>query len=402
MKGHIRERSGAFEIRYSWTDPVTGKRRTATATVHGSRKDAQVELRKRLTALDEGRHVDPSRLTVGEWLRMWLAAIEAEVSPKTHERYGELVRHFLIPELGALTLQRLTSVNIQSAYTKWATEGRRDGKPGGLSAQTRIHIHRVLYAALARATEHDPPLLARNPANAFKKRLPKVERKDLVTLTPEQSTQLLAALRHSRVYWPVLLALATGMRRGEICALRWRSVDLDRGIVRVVESLEQTKTSVRFKSPKSEKHRAVTLPAFAIEELRRLKREQAEELLAVGVRQTGETLVCGRADGEPHLPLSLTTEFARRVQGMRPPVRFHDLRHSHATQLLASGVHPKIAQERLGHSTITTTLDLYSHVTDTMQAAAAEKLDAAWRVAMGSGSKSGSTEPISLKPEPKK
>jgi integrase len=375
-------------------------RRIVTTTVRGDRKAAEKELRRLLHAVDTGAHVNPSRLTVRQWLATWLAVVREEVSPKSHERYAEIAQHFLIPALGNLPLTKLTPTHIQTAYNRLATGGRRDGKEGGLSPRTRRHIHRILNSALARAVEQQ--VLVRNPANAFKKRLPKVERKNLVTLTPEQSMQLLAALRHSRVYWPVLLALATGMRRGEICALRWRSVDLERGVVRVVESLEQTKTSVRFKAPKSEKHRAITLPAYAIEELRRLRREQAEQLLALGVRQTGETLVCGRADGERHLPLSLTTEFARRLPAGLPRVRFHDLRHSHATQLLSSGVHPKIAQERLGHSTITTTLDLYSHVTDTMQAAAAEKLDAAWRVAMGLGSKSGSTEPISLKLEPKK
>jgi hypothetical protein len=131
MKGHIRERSpGSHEIRYSWKDLVTGKRKTATATVRGTHKDAQRALRKRLAALDEGRHVDPSRLTIKDWLEMWLAAIEQELSPKTHERYSEYVKHFLIPELGALLLQKLTSVHIQAAYTKWATEGRRDGQAG--------------------------------------------------------------------------------------------------------------------------------------------------------------------------------------------------------------------------------------------------------------------------------
>jgi integrase len=118
--------------------------------------------------------------------------------------------------------------------------------------------------------------------------------------------------------------------------------------------------------------------------LRRLKRQQAEELLALGVRQSGETLACGRHDGGPMPPRSLTHEFAkvaRRVRGI-PRVRFHDLRHSHATQLLSAGVHPKVAQERLGHSTITTTLDLYSHVTETMQADAAAKLDTVFRSAI--------------------
>jgi integrase len=150
-----------------------------------------------------------------------------------------------------------------------------------------------------------------------------------------------------------------------------------------VESLEQTKTSTRFKAPKSGRHRAITLPGYAVEELRRLKREQAEALLALGVRQTSNTLLCCRSDGEPHQPLSLTYEFARFMGRMKdqPRVRFHDLRHSHATQLLASGVHPKIASERLGHASVGITLDLYSHVTDTMQGEAAAKLDSAMQVA---------------------
>ena len=155
--------------------------------------------------------------------------------------------------------------------------------------------------------------------------------------------------------------------------------------MRVVESLEQTKGgTLRFKAPKTEKTRAITLPAFAVEELRRLKREQAEELLALGIRQSGETLVCARADGDPHQPRSLTHEFTYLIRRLKdvPRIRFHDLRHSHATQLLLAGVHPKVAQERLGHSTISTTLDLYSHVTETMQEDAAVELDKAFRAAM--------------------
>jgi integrase len=174
------------------------------------------------------------------------------------------------------------------------------------------------------------------------------------------------------------------MRRGEVLALRWRNVDLDRGTVRIVESLEQTKKAIRFKAPKTEKARAVTLPTFVTDELRALRRQQAEELLVLGMRQSGETLVCGRADGEPLQPQSLTHQFARLTARIKdvPRVRFHDLRHSHATQLLLAGVHPKVAQERLGHSTITTTLDLYSHVSETMQEDAAARLDTIFRSAI--------------------
>jgi integrase len=179
------------------------------------------------------------------------------------------------------------------------------------------------------------------------------------------------------------------MRRGETLAVRWKNVDLDARTLRVVESLEQTKTGIRFKPPKTDRARAVTLPSFAVEELRRLKREQAEELLKLGIRQSGETLVCARADGEPLQPQSLTHQFTRVVKAMTtiPYVRFHDLRHSHATQLLTAGVHPKVAQERLGHSSITTTLGLYSHVSETMQEDAAAKLDTAFRYAITAGAK---------------
>jgi integrase len=382
--GHIRERSpGSWELRYSLgSDPATGNRRMATATVRGNRRAAEKELRRLLRALDTGEHVDPNRMTVREWLTAWLGAIREEVRPKTHERYREIVTNFLAPALGNLPIIKLAPVHISAAYTRWATEGRRDGKPGGLSPQSRRHIHRILKAALGRAVEQQ--VIARNPADAFKKRLPKVERQEMVTLTAEQAARLLESIKHSRLYWPVLIALSTGMRRGEILALRWRNIDLERGIVRVVESLEQTKAALRFKAPKTEKARAITLPSFAVEELRRLKRQQAEELLVLGVRQSGVTLACGRRDGEPMPPRSLTHEFAKIAGRLKdvPRARFHDLRHSHATQLLSAGVHPKVAQERLGHSTITTTLDLYSHVTETMQGDAAAKLDTAFRSAI--------------------
>ena len=150
-------------------------------------------------------------------------------------------------------------------------------------------------------------LSSTNPADAVT-RLPKVERKLITTLTAEQSRQLLAAIKHTTTYWPVLIVLATGMPRGEILALHWGNVDLDRGVVRVVESLEQTRLSgLRFKSTKTDKARAVTLPKFALDGLRRWKPEQAEALLVLGgVKQDPETLVCGRRDGEPKQPESLT------------------------------------------------------------------------------------------------
>jgi integrase len=320
-------------------------------------------------------------MTVSQWLEKWLAAIKDDVSPKTHERYADIAHGLLEPELGKLMLSKLAPVHIQDAYSKWAVGGRRDGKPGGLSARTRRHAHRILKSVLARAVKQN--LLARNPADAFDK-LPKVERREMQTLDAEQSRLMLSRIRHARIYWPTLLALTGGLRRGETLAVRWKRIDFERGLVHVVESLEQTKAGLRFKSPKTDKGRGVALPAFVLAELRQWKVQQAQELLKIGGRLTGETLVCARADGESHQPRSLTHEFTRMLSRIKdiPRVRFHDLRHSHATQLLAAGVHPKIAQERLGHSTIVTTLDLYSHVSDTMQTEAAAKIDAALGTAL--------------------
>ena len=213
--GHIRQRTpGTWELRYTLgTDPASGRRRTATITVRGNRRAAEKELRRLLRTLDTGEHVDPNRMTVRQWLTTWLATVREEVAPKSYERYAEIARNFLIPALGNYALTKLVPSHIQKAYNGWATGGRLDGKAGGLAPQTRRHIHRILRTALARAVEQQ--VIARNPADVFRNRLPKVERRDLVTLTADQSAQLLQAIAHSRVYWPVLLALSTGMRRAK-------------------------------------------------------------------------------------------------------------------------------------------------------------------------------------------
>src|SRR6516225_8846205 len=216
--GHIRQRtSGSWELRYTLgTDPASGRRQTATTTVKGNRRAAEKELRRLLRTLDTGEHVDPTGMSVREWLLQWLDTVRQEVSPKSFERYQEIVSNFLTPALGNLSLVKVAPSHIQVAYNRWATSGRRDGRDGGLSPRTRRHIHRILKSALARAVEQQ--VLARNPADAFKKRLPKVQHREMTTLSPDQSARLLQAIKHTSVYWPALLGLSTGMRRGEVLA----------------------------------------------------------------------------------------------------------------------------------------------------------------------------------------
>jgi integrase len=193
---------------------------------------------------------------------------------------------------------------------------------------------------------------------------------------------MLDDFRENRVFIPALLAALCGLRRGEILALRWKDVDLHNAVVAVRESAEQVGTEVRYKPTKSGKSRTVALSSSVLEELKRHRLAQAEEQLKLGIRPGDDSFVIAQVDGRPLKPVSLTHEWTRLLaKTSLPRIRFHDLRHSHATQLLAAGVHPKIASERLGHSTIGITLDLYSHVMPGMQANAAEQVDAAIKAA---------------------
>jgi integrase len=202
-------------------------------------------------------------------------------------------------------------------------------------------------------------------------------------LDTDATVELIEAARPYRIFVPILLGVLCGLRRGEIAALRWRSVDLDTGQLMVVASIEQTKAGCREKETKSGRTRSVALPATLVEELRRHRVQQAQELLQVGIRLTEDNYVVAQADGSSLQPNSLTHAFATFLaeRGLKR-VRLHDLRHSHATHMLAAGVHPKVASERLGHSKVGITLDLYSHVLPGMQAEAAALVDTALQSAM--------------------
>ncbi len=196
-------------------------------------------------------------------------------------------------------------------------------------------------------------------------------------LTEAETAQLFNLVECGRLNIPVMLAIATGMRRGEILALRWQDIDLEAGMATVIHSLEQTRGQLGFKSPKTGKgRRTVALPAIAVELLREHKTSQLYQRLALGPAYQDHDLVCPRPDGRPWPPDTFSTAFAALVRRSKfKHVRFHDLRHTHATQMLRQGVHPKVVSERLGHSAIGITLDTYSHVLPGMQEEAAQKID---------------------------
>jgi integrase len=374
MKGHVRQRSpGKWSVVLDERDAATGKRKRRWRSFTGTKRAAQVECARLITEMKGGTCVEPSKLSVGAFLNQWHSYMQSRVSPRTYERYGELIRAHLVPLLGVVYLAKLKPAQIAAAYSKALVEGRRDGK-GGLSAATVVYLHRLLKHALADAVRWE--MLVRNPAEAVEP--PRVERPTIRTFDLAQTAELLAIVRGTRLAVPVALAVLCGLRRGEICALRWRSVDLEGAEIAIVESAEQTKAGVRYKAPKGGRSRTVALPRFLVEELRQHRLAQAEGLLTLGVRQASETFVYAREDGVPMQPRSLTHAWDQMLaRTALPRIRFHDLRHSHATHLLGSGVHLKIASERLGHSKIGTTADLYMHVTKSMQGDAAAVVDAA-------------------------
>jgi integrase len=380
-KGHIRARGpGAWELKYDvGVNPATGARITKYKTIRGAKRDAQRELRTILTSVDGGVYADPGKMTVGQWLAQWLDEAQHNVARKTHQRYKEIVDLHLVPALGSILLGKLQPVHIQAYYTEALASGRRDGS-GGLSPQTVVHHDRVLNVALKRARALR--LIPNNPVEDASR--PKVERHEIEALEPAESAALLSAARATRMFPIIFLALATGLRRGEVLGLRWSDVDLDRRTLTVAQSLEQTKIGLRFKTPKTKRsRRTIALSPSLVDELKTHRAKQAAERLALGMGRDPSALVFARIDGDPIQPDSVTKMFARIAERAKiRKISFHGLRHTHATDLLRAGVHPKIASERLGHASIAITMDTYSHAIPGLQEDAAQRIDAALKSAL--------------------
>ena len=382
MTGHIRERGpGTWAVVVPVGRYADGRPKYKWSTVKGGRRDAQRELNRRLAEQQAGTYVEPSKLTVGQYLQRWLADYaKPKVRAKTYEGYEEFVRVHLAPALGHFQLAKLKPLDIQGYYARLQRDGRRDGK-GGLSARTALHHHRVLRQALHQAVKWE--LLARNPADAVEP--PQPEDREMPALDAAESAALLKAAEGSRLYLPVLLALTTGLRRGEVLGLRWVDVDLNAGTLAVRQSLQRTKGGSVFTPPKTKKsRRQVALPSVTAEALARHRAEQLRVRRELGGAYRDHELVVANGDGTPFLPNAFThafTDLVARANVKR--VRFHDLRHSHATQLLKEGVHVKVVSERLGHSKVGITLDTYSHVLPGMQEDAARRVDRALRAAIG-------------------
>lgn len=375
MKGTIYQRSpGSYRIQwYVGRDPVTGRHRYENKTVRGNLRDAQRELRRILTELDSGHHIRTPKQTLATYLRYWLTAYaKPNLAGRTYARYAEIIERVIIPALGDHPLDKLAPSNIQAWLAK-CSEAKRDAT-GPPSPQTVLKYHRVLSKALSDAVRLQ--MLNRNPCASVIP--PKQTRGEAKALNIEQLRALIAAAQGTVWYLPILLAASTGMRRGEVLALRWEDVDLDRRVIHVRRSLEQVGTELAYKEPKTAKsRRLIDIPAglaVALSEHNAIQKQRKIEFEEV---YQDEGLIVCREDGVPLKPDSLSRNFRRFIheKGL-PAISYHGLRHTHATLLVMDGVPVKIVSDRLGHSSVNLTLDTYTHSTLIDQRAAVDSFDA--------------------------
>jgi integrase len=370
MAGQIVKRGAEKWLVRVYSGEVAGKRKYVSQTIRGGKKDAQIALRKLLAQKDARMLVDSSRQSVGAFLKEWLELdINTRVGKRTARDYRQYTERYLIPALGGYKLAQLTRAHVERMYADMSSGAIGTRR---LSPRTVRFAHAVLRLALERAVSENK--IARNPAIGAT--LPARNSREMRALTPDEARRFLAAAANDSWGAFFTLLLVVGVRPSEAAALKWS--DLDGSQLSVQRALtpgyHSTWSEHKTKSKRSK--RTVILPAMVQTALQSHKRRQAAERLAAGSAYEKHNFIFANADGSPVHPSGLGKRpFVRilKVAGL-PPMRLYDLRHTSASLALSSGEPVKVVSERLGHSSVTLTLDTYSHVTPGMQIEAAERM----------------------------
>lgn len=378
---------------YAFSVTTGAGRRQITKGGFRTKRDAEAALAEALTEHGQGgpAKVEPSKMALATYLRSeWLPTLHG-LKPKTRSSYAELVDAYVVPTLvdgvpfGDQRLCDLTPGMVSKLYDELRTNGRRRPKKDGsraLAESTVHHVHVVVSSALGHAVEVG--LLRTSPIVALPKKhrpkQPAKSRPEMHVWTAEQARTFLAKASTDRLVGMYDLALNTGLRRGELVALRWADVDLERSVLAVRHSTVTVGYEAVDGTPKSDRARTIDIDEGTVAALKAHRRRQLEERMAWGEAWTDTGLVFTREDGTALHPQTALWHLRRlsRTAGV-PEIRLHDLRHTHATLGLAAGVPPKVMQERLGHASVQITIDLYSHVVPGMQADAAAKIGALLR-----------------------
>ena len=375
MRGHIKQRS---TVKGTWTlvieldrDPTTNKRQQKWITVKGSRREAERRLSEILHQQDTGSFAVPTKTTVADYLIRWLADYARHnLTPRSFERYESVIRVHLIPDIGSIPLTQLKASSVQQHYTRMIDSG--------LAALTVRYHHVVLHKALQTAIKWG--LVNRNAADGTD--LPRARHGEMLVWDADEMATFLECARTTQYHALFYLALYTGARRSELLALRWQDIDFIYGQISVNRSLHHLKTrEYIFTQPKSAKsRRTIALPPSAFMVLQDYRKGRELEAAMLNMSLTEDDLVFNVL-GKPLRPNTVSRAWAilAKKAGVKV-IRLHEARHTHASLMLRQGIHPKIVQERLGHSSISITLDTYSHVAPGLQEAAALKFDDAVKV----------------------
>jgi integrase len=345
VSGHIR-RSGkaSWELKFN----VAGK--PQYRSFKGTKREAIAEMTRLTASAIAGNYVDASKLTVAKFLDRWMRDwAEANASPKTQETYAGSIGY-----IGNVPLQKLKPVHVSELYATLLRQGGHGGRK--LAARRVGSVHRVLKNSLKHAVLWG--LIQQSPVANIKP--PRNTATEIKILSEDEAGQLLDRLRGTSLYIIGVLGLATGMRRGEMCALRWEDVDLVGGKIRVERSLEQSKKGgLRIKLPKTRAgRRTISIPPAVSAELRAHRKAQQERWLAIGRgKLTDDVTVLATAYGNMRTPDCLSKDWSELGAGT-----LHSLRHTHASQLIAAGMDEVSVSRRLGHASPTITLSVYAHL----------------------------------------
>ena len=347
-------------------DPITGKRERKYKTVTGTKKQAEIVMKKMIADLESGNIFAPSTLRVESWMAEWLRLYKTELSDTTRTRYEDIIRLNINPALGKIALKDLRATTIQA----WINDLSQKNH---LQAKTVRNIYNVLKPAMEKAVVLK--MLPSNPCQGTE--LPKMVKYEASVYDTDQSQKALALAEGTDMYLILLLGLGVGLRRGEMLGLKWKHVDLSQGILNIEETIVQANGKVITKTPKTKAGiRSITIGPNIVEVLKEGYKAYKLRCLERGVPVDNEGHVVCKADGHPYAPDSLSQKWERFAkENNLPKIRLHDLRHTCATTMIGAGVDVKTVQHRLGHADANITLNTYAHCTPAMDKAAAAKLD---------------------------
>jgi integrase len=346
-----RRKDGRWEARYT----VYADESVQRPVLYGkTRKEAADKLAKALADRAGGYTFDTENMSVGEYLDRWLNDSDrGSVRTSTYERHEQIVRLHLKPALGRVKLSKLTPAHVQGLY--------REKLDSGLSPATVQKIHAVLHKALAQELKWT--MIPRNAADAVKAPRPAPE--EMHPLSSDEACKLVEAAHGDKLEALYILAVQIGMRQGELLALKWEDVDLNREVIHVRRTLVRSRGRIALGEPKTKNsRRPVDITSVAVEALQTHLEQQLEDIERLGDLYRDDGLVFTSGVGTLINPSNLRRRSFKPLlqRAGLPQIRFHDLRHTCATLLLSRNTNPRLVQALLGHATVAITLDTYSHI----------------------------------------